>query len=268
MLSLAFYTVFIGNDDNPAMVIPEAPSETYDCYYFTNNKTILSKLSTTKWIPVYLNLNSTDETHATMLSKELKSVPHRYSELARYDYTCYLDSKLGVEFSWREVVDRGSISELKIEYLIFENFILKDKAMILRNHLYGQKSVYFEIWDALCSQQRYRDQKDRIFNYVDKQLSLGKSDVTDSHYATGFIIRNMKHPDIIKINESWYSHIQECGMQCQISFFFAKQPYQDIIMGVDDIFNKPFVSQVRDPLPFGITYESVMADLQRFRSQA
>ena len=78
----------------------------------------------------------------------------------------------------------------------------------------------------------------------------------------------MKHPDIIKINESWYSHIQECGMQCQISFFFAKQPYQDVIMGVDDIFNKPFVSQVRDPLPFGITYESVMADLQKFRSQA
>ncbi|NDB85329.1 MAG: hypothetical protein EB127_21900, partial [Alphaproteobacteria bacterium] len=224
-----------------------------------------NKLFTTDWIPVYLDLSATDETHATMLAKDPKAAPHRFPGLAQYDYTCYMDSKLGREWAWGELVDYGNLSELKIEYLIFENFILKDKAMILRNHLYGQKSVYFEIWDALCSQPRYMKEKNKIFAYVDKQLNSGLKDETDNHYATGFILRNMNHPDINKLNELWYSHIQECGMQCQISFFFAKQFYPDIIVGVDEVFDKKFISQVREPLPFGITYEGVMADLERFR---
>lgn len=265
MLSLAFYTVFIGNDDNPAMVIPNAPSLTYDCYYYTNNKTLFNKLLTTRWIPIYLNVNGADDVESTMLSKDPKARPHKLPGLNRYEYTCYMDSKLGQEWSWGELVNFGNLSELKIEYLIFENFILKDKAMILRNHLYGQKSVYFEVWDAICSQERYKKQRHRIFAYVDKQLSNGLKDKTDNHYSTGFILRNMKHPDTTKIGETWFNHIQECGMECQISFFFIKQLFNSI-MGVDDVFDKKFVSQVREPLPFGITYEGVMADLAKFRA--
>jgi len=37
---LAYYTYFIGSDNNIAFKIPELPSEKYDCYYYTNNKNL------------------------------------------------------------------------------------------------------------------------------------------------------------------------------------------------------------------------------------
>jgi hypothetical protein len=39
----------------------------------------------------------------------------------------------------------------------------------------------------------------------------------------------MKHEKIIKINITWYQHIEECGIQCQISFYFVKQLFNDYI---------------------------------------
>ena len=45
--NLAFYTYFIGTDSNPAFMIPLLPSETYPCYFFTNNHRLLNKIKKT-----------------------------------------------------------------------------------------------------------------------------------------------------------------------------------------------------------------------------
>ena len=34
---------------------------------------------------------------------------------------------------------------------------------------------------------------------------------------------------MIEINTMWYKHIQECGIQCQISFHFIKQLFDEYI---------------------------------------
>jgi len=34
---------------------------------------------------------------------------------------------------------------------------------------------------------------------------------------------------MIEINTEWFKHIQECGIQCQISLFFIKQLFDDFI---------------------------------------
>ena len=75
-------------------------------------------------------------------------------------------------------------------------------------------------------------------NYIIKQLQNGLSDITDYHCACGFLIRNMKHPKINEINEMWYNHILECGIQDQISFFFIKQYFKDYILPFTEI---PFI---------------------------
>jgi hypothetical protein len=43
-MNLAYYTYFFGSNDNIAFIIPDIPSLTYDCYYYTNNKDMYEKL--------------------------------------------------------------------------------------------------------------------------------------------------------------------------------------------------------------------------------
>ena len=82
------------------------------------------------------------------------------------------------------------------------------------------------IWDEYnesMKQHRYILQNEKYKKYINKQINNGLSEITEYHYACGFLIRNMKHEKIIEINKTWYEHIQECGIQDQISFFFVKQ---------------------------------------------
>ena len=43
-MNLAFYTYFYGSDNNVAFKIPVIPSLKYNCYYYTNNKTMIEKI--------------------------------------------------------------------------------------------------------------------------------------------------------------------------------------------------------------------------------
>ena len=36
-----------------------------------------------------------------------------------------------------------------------------------------------------------------------------------------------------KINDLWFEHIKECGIECQISFFFISQLYSDYIRPIE-----------------------------------
>jgi hypothetical protein len=73
-----------------------------------------------------------------------------------------------------------------------------------------------------------------MLNYINRQLNNNIKEKTGTHSATGFIIRNMKHPEINNINNTWYTHILDCGIECQISFFFVTQLYIDYIYTFDN----------------------------------
>lgn len=220
---LAFYTVFVGADNNPAFVIPEIPSEKYECYYYTNNKSILKKLEETKWIPVHLEIDEVDdEIYSCMKAKDVKILTHKFKELSDYQYTCFLDSKL-----WK-------VSETMVQRLIYKFFILEDSAMALRRSTIVQEpNVYRELEESM-KQPRYVSQSRMYNKYIKEQKKNGLDTVTDDHFACGFIIRNMRHPKIKEINETWYEHLEKCGIQDQISFFFAKQKFKKIIRPIDE----------------------------------
>jgi hypothetical protein len=86
--------------------------------------------------------------------------------------------------------------------------------------------------------EKYRIEREKYKNYINNQVNNGLSETTDAHCACGLLIRNMKHEKMIEINNTWYQHIQECGIQDQISFFFVKQLFNDCVQPFTEI---PFV---------------------------
>lgn len=224
--NLAFYTYFYGSNNNPALKIPNLPSLKYKCYYYTNNKDLLEILKNTKWIGIYDDKPTNDDLiESCMVGKHIKTMPHEYSELKEYDYLCFLDSKL------------QQVNEIFVENYIIKFFIEQNFALLLREHHFVHNNVWNE-YNQSMEQQRYILESEKYKNYINNQVKNGLSEITKHHCACGFLIRNMKHEKMIEINKTWYQHIQECGIQDQISFFFVKQLFTDYIYPFTEI---PFI---------------------------
>jgi hypothetical protein len=178
---------------------------------------MLQLLERSNWIGIFVDSPTTDDLiESNALGKRVKTSPHMYSELREYSYTCFLDSK------------SAKINELFVEDIIRCCFIEREYAMLLREHWFIPGSVWKE-FNASMQQERYRIESERYRVYIDKQIKAGLSATTTHHCACGLLIRNMKHSMMNAINELWYEHIQECGIQDQISFFFVKQRFASYI---------------------------------------
>lgn len=216
-MNLAFYTCFYGDAKNLGFVVPPLPSDKYDCYYFTNNRSMMEKLEKTCWISVFDDKPIHDDLilSATQ-SKHIKACPHEYEQLKKYDYLCYHDSKRKMDIKL-------------VENLITKRFIENTFSLIVSDHPFLKsilKKKTISVWDEFnesLKQERYKLQSEQITKYIENQIKSGFKEVTDDHVLTGYLIRNMKNDKTKQINNTWYSHIQECGIQCQIAMFFVKQ---------------------------------------------
>jgi hypothetical protein len=216
-MDLAFYTYFYGSDNNKSFKIPEIPSLKYNCYYYTNNTNIFEKLKDTSWIGIYHDILTNDDLiESCMVGKHIKTSPHKYKELKNYTYLCFLDSKL------------EKVNETFVENFITKYFINDNYALLLRKHWFINNNVWDE-YNISMKQERYRLESDKYRKYIRNQVKLGLREITRHHCACGFLLRNMKHEKINEINTTWFNHIQECGIQDQISFFFAKQLFNEYI---------------------------------------
>jgi len=216
---IAFYTVFVGGDNNWANLIPHVPSDAHDCYFFTNNINTYNRATWSKWNNIFLNQVPiyNDDVIDAFCSKEIKACPHRFPVLDQYDYTVYFDSK--------NVVDTSKVLTL------IETLDHSDQFMILPKH----SGNFHNVWDEynLCiNYPKYASQKDRYKLYLEKYLQQGFSEYIDNHYTTQFIIRK-KSEKTKEICELWYKHIQECGIECQISFSIIQQRYKDLIQPIE-----------------------------------
>jgi len=208
----AFYTYFYGSDNNPAFTIPPVPSKKYKCYYYTNNQKMFEMLKNTEWIGVFDNIPTTDDLlESNMVGKRVKACPHHYQELNTYDYLCFFDSKV------------SNVTEESLE-----NFANGSVPFALREHCHVKGSVWDE-FNLSIPQHRYKLQEDRYKTYINQQASNGLKLTTPIHFKCGVIMRNMKSPKTIEINNAWYDHINQCGIQDQISFFFVKQMFEGFI---------------------------------------
>jgi hypothetical protein len=216
-LNLCFYTCFYGLNNNQSFNIPPIPSIKYKCIYYTNNKLLLENIKKTKWIGIYDNIITDDDIiESCMAGKKPKVLPNTYKELNEFDYTCFYDSKFGL------------INESFIELMIETYLIKNNYALLLREHMFINNNIYDEFNESM-KQERYFIQKNKYLTYINKHIKNGLNKQTDKHAMCNVLLRNMNHPKIKHINNTWYSHIQECGIQDQISFFFVKQIYKDYI---------------------------------------
>jgi hypothetical protein len=216
---LVYYTCFFGDNNNIANKINNPPSLKYDCYFFTNNQNTYESLKNTNWIPIFINIPIKKTlTENAMDAKKLKACPHHFDILNKYEYTCYFDSKLYVKCH-------------EVESMIDNIFTSDDYLYIMGRHPFVKPNIWNEYNEAM-HQERYAIEKERYYNYIMKQLNNGLKDTVENHYQTGFIIRRSSSKTN-EINELWYKHIKECGIECQISFFFIQQIYRPHIYTIN-----------------------------------
>jgi len=232
---LVFYTCYFGNDHQPGAIIPPAPSSFYDCFYFTNNETLFRQLceagklitpnelgqSKGCWKGIFLPdvILKEDENGNAMDSKEWKAAPHHFAVLNDYRFSCYFDSKI--------TCHEDRVLELANQMLSTHKlFLVPQHPFLGRNGM----NIWAEYGECL-HQPRYRKEKEQYEAYILHQLSKGRKADMPVHYATQFILRQMV-PETDVINETWYQHIQECGIECQISFFFIQQEFGHLLYTV------------------------------------
>ena len=219
-MSIAFYTCFFGNDSNWAHIVPKCSSR-FDCYYITNSTTILKKLASTNWKPIFSDVPVYGNNIMDAMSAKLpKACPHLYPELQKYEYLVYFDSKV------------YDIDESQIENTIKTMESNHDQIIAMCKH----PLPFHNVWDEFnlaMQYAKYHAQKGKNELYIKKQLESGIfSENIEDHYYTGFIIR--KKSDLInEINNIWYEHIKECGIECQISFSFIHQLYRKNILTLE-----------------------------------
>ena len=218
----AYYTCYFGGDISYSKVIPLIPSLKYDCYYFTNNIEIYNLLEHTKYIRIFIkhipiyNCLIQD----AMSSKELRSCPHHFDILKRYDYLCWFDSKL--------VVNESKV--IKVLKIMSNN---DDKLLAMTKHPYSERfNTVFDEYNLAITYDKYATQKEMYLNYINNQLNNGFSAIINIHFCCGFTIKKMCDK-INEIGEFWYKHIQECGIEDQISFQFVNQKYGQYIMPLE-----------------------------------
>lgn len=216
---IAFYTVFYGSDYNWANLLPSPPTDQYPCYYLTNNPQTYNKLTWSKWIPVLLTDIPiyNDDIKDAMSAKLLKTCPHRSEILDQYEYLCYFDSKTQVD----------GPKALKI----INQLAQSPQSIVLSKHPLD----FHDVWDEyqLCLQYpKYACEQEQYKRYLDLCLNAGFRRQLDTHYTTQMIIRK-NNPIGREIGEVWYDHVQNCGIECQISFSIIQQIYKHEIMTID-----------------------------------
>jgi len=98
----------------------------------------------------------------------------------------------------------------------------------LREHWFVGNNIWDE-FNLSMNQEKYKLESEKYKKYIFKQLDNGLNERVDHHCACGLLIRNMKHEKINEISNTWFTHIKECGIQDQISFFFVKQLFNEYI---------------------------------------
>lgn len=216
-MKIAVYTTYMGPSDRATMNL-EPVSDKYPHFFISNNEEIRRVYSRSfGWTPiVYDDIVYDDSYNSSIQAKVPKALPHIFPELEEFDYLLYVDDKL--KFNVDRIPDYISILK--------EN----NSPLAVREHNFlpqGDKAnVLYEFAESMY-QIRYRIDWEKTIQYITDEVNKGYTLSSDKSLLTGYIFRNMRHPDIVNINNMWYEHIQRGGICCQVSFHFIKQRFNN-----------------------------------------
>jgi hypothetical protein len=147
-------------------------------------------------------------------AKVAKALPHLFPQLCAYKYLLYVDDKISFSLDSMKLWLSNSVGK-------------KDWAIKIRKHPSLTGNILHEFGTAMI-QPRYQAQRDQTTQYITHKVENGYKLDVECLYWTSAILRNMQHPDTIKINEQWYEDILSCGIECQIAFDFVAQRFNSI----------------------------------------
>ena len=232
---LAFYTVFCGPAGHVADSVLRPPSERHPCYYYSNSAGTLARASDAGWIAIDVSSECPpwdDEVMSASQAKPFKAVPHRRPELARYDFTVYVDSKCTVDLT-------GTGAAI-------DKLVSQGKAVLVKRHPDADIGVDHEFNRAMTL-PRYASQRHKISSYITRKFDGTNGTVATNalpNVWTTLVVRDMRHPKCREIGEAWMRDIESCGIECQISFFFLRQTFADAVV-VDETDDTPVVYDIR-----------------------
>lgn len=219
-MNLAVYTTYCGVPERSSFV-PYELDHRYPHYFICNYGGFMTTPRGLGWNMVYMETESisNDPVVSTMQSKIPKVLPHKFKELEDYDYLLYIDDKLhinleNIEFIISEM--KGANSPIAMRKHPSTDIQLKS----------GEYNVLFDFATSMY-QWRYRQDWDRMIQYINQEVDSGYTMRSKEYHACGVILRDMRHPETVKINETWYEHILRCGIQDQISYHFCEQRFKN-----------------------------------------
>jgi hypothetical protein len=220
-MKLAIYSTFCG--PTKAATFCQKAHAIYPSYFISNNMDVLMAAQAKGWIPIHISDQPVveDPVVSAMQSKIAKALPHLFEDLMQYDYLFYID-------------DKYAINEALVPELVAK---LKESnaPLAMKRHPFLDSNVLSEYTESL-KQPRYWAQRQQMSAYIAKQVEDGLPLLADIHYATGCILRDMHHPDIEKIDQLWFDHIVQCGIECQVSFFFIARQFPNIMVLPTNVF--------------------------------
>ncbi len=233
-VNIAFVTGYVGRKLMPN--IPKKPKG-YDSYYITNHPRLYKKLQKTDWTPIFIEniidiiaLFSPQSHFLKMSLKEIKG----FNKMKRKQFYALASKRLKVypNLFLPKTYDFIIWSDNKFDVNALDSIkTIKNwdnqTAMKLHKHPFVDDSL--EEFEEAMKQARYNDQRASYEKYLNGQVNKGLSAKGAIHYQTGYLIYNESHPKTNLIRATWQEHINMCGINCQISFHFITQLFNECI---------------------------------------
>jgi hypothetical protein len=221
-LKLAIYSTYCGAKQHATFC--NRGQSAYPSYFISNNREVLDAAGQKGWNPLFLeNAEVTpDPIISAAQSKISKVLPHLIPQLSEYDFLFYVDDKYTIN---EELI-------IPLVQTLYDN----NSPIAMKKHPFLNSNILSEYTESL-KQPRYFAQRQLMMSYIAAQVKNGLVLDSETHFATGCILRDMRHPDIKKLNETWHQHIRQCGIECQVSFFFITQLFPNIMILPTNVFS-------------------------------
>ena len=223
-MKIAAYTAYCGLNDY-STIKPYPIYNRYPHYLVSNNENFLETISKSfGFKPILMESEPTADSNISAKQAKIpKILPNLFKELMEYDYLLYYDDKIVPNY-------------LEIDSIV-RSLELSGAPLGMRSHpTIPNPNVLFDFAESMY-QWRYRCDWENIVRYISEEIQAGYKLQTSNYFATGVILRNMKHKNTIPLNELWYEHTMRAGAVCQVSFHFAKQRFEDIMVLPEKIIN-------------------------------
>lgn len=216
MTKIAIVSAYYGIDKHVSL---NHRNKNFPSFFATNNLSAAKRAENLGWTVCFDDAAkvSEDKYISTMQGKKAKAVPSELIDLSQFDYILWADDKIKISDS---MLIKRELPRLKKN---------NNKAS-LRTHWKSEaaKTVWRELVLSL-EQPRYKEFFDKYVNYINKKVSEGYSD-HGIMTACGVILRNNKDPEVKKMFKEWYEEMTSSGLaNDQVSFFFIRQKYHDLI---------------------------------------